>query len=207
MKLAIIGTGNVGAGLGRLLAAEGHDVTFGVREPQSSKVASLLEQVSGAVAVRVKDAIAGSDVIVLAVPWEAAEGIVKAADLDGKVLVDATNPIAPGLELALGYDTSAAERIAGWAPGARVVKAFNTIGANNLENPRFGDENATMFVCGDDAGAKAVTSQLAEELGFEVVDAGGLASARLLEPVAMLWIRLALVEGWGRDIAFKLLRR
>jgi NADPH-dependent F420 reductase len=207
MKLAIIGTGSVGGNLGKLLAAKGYSVTLGARDPRSPKVTKLQEQSAGTAVKPVAEAIAGSDVVVLAIPWHAAEELVRAANLDGKILIDATNPIAAGLELALGHDTSAAEKIAAWAPGARVVKAFNTIGANNLENPRFGDDAATMFICGDDAQAKMVTAEMAEALGFEAVDAGPLSNARLLEPMAMLWIRLAMVEGQGRDIAFKLLRR
>jgi NADPH-dependent F420 reductase len=208
MRLAIIGAGSVGGALGRLLAARGHEVTFGVRDRGSPKVVAILEQGGQSItALPITEAIAASDTIVLAVPWAAAKDVCESADLAGKVLIDATNPITAGLELELGHDTSAAEQIASWSDGARVVKAFNTIGAENLEKPQFGGEPATMFVCGDDDEAKKVALQLAGELGFEGVDAGPLANARLLEPLAMLWIRLALVEDWGRDIAFKLLRR
>ncbi len=208
MRLCIVGTGSVGGELGRLWAARGHEISFGVRDPQSPKVQAILEEVgSDATATGVAEAMTASDIIVLALPWPAVEEVLRSADLTGKILIDATNPIAPGLELATGPDTSAAEQIANWAPGARVVKAFNTIGADNFANPVFGDQVATMFICGDDSDAKAVTLQLAEELGFEIVDAGPLSNSRLLEPMAMLWIRLALVEGFGRDIAFKLLRR
>jgi hypothetical protein len=87
------------------------------------------------------------------------------------------------------------------------VKAFNTTGAHNMADPRFGGQSASMFVCGDDAGAKRTVAALAEALGFEPVDAGPLTQARLLEPVAMLWISMALAHGHGPGIAFKLLRR
>lgn len=208
MRLAIIGAGSVGGTLGRLLATRGHEITFGVRDPASPKVASILEQAgSSTEALPIPEAIAGSDTIVLAVPWAAAKVVCQSADLAGKVLIDATNPITRDLELDLGHDTSAAEQIAAWAEGARVVKAFNTIGAGNLENPQFDGQRATMFVSGDDEDAKKVALELADQLGFEGIDAGPLANARLLEPLAMLWIRLALVEGWGREIAFRLLRR
>lgn len=208
MEIAIIGAGNVGGNLGKLWAAKGHDVTFGVRDPRSPKVEALLKDAGpSASATGVADAGADAELIVLAVPWDVAEDVVRQVDLTGKILVDATNPIAPGLELATDHHTSGAERVAAWAAGAKVVKAFNTIGANNLENPRFGDQDATMFICGDEAEAKGVVRSLAEELGFEALDAGALSNARLLEPMAMLWIRLAMLEGFGRDIAFKLLRR
>ncbi|NIM50921.1 MAG: NAD(P)-binding domain-containing protein [Gemmatimonadales bacterium] len=143
MKIAIIGTGNVGATLGKQWAAQ-HEIRFGTRDPGSSKVKDLL---------------------------------------------------------------AAAEEIAGWAKGARVVKAFNTLGAQNFLNPRFGGQVANMFICGDDVAAKSTVGKLVEELGFDLVDAGPLTSARLLEPLAMLWIRLAYAEGLGPEIAFKLLRR
>jgi predicted dinucleotide-binding enzyme len=87
------------------------------------------------------------------------------------------------------------------------VKAFNTTGAENMAEPVYGEQRTTMFICGDDEMAKGAAAQLAEELGFEVVDAGGLSAARHLESLALLWIHLARVAGLGRDIAFRLLRR
>jgi predicted dinucleotide-binding enzyme len=136
------------------------------------------------------------------------DAIKAAGDLAGKILVDATNPVKPDLSgLALGHTTSAAEQVARRAPGARVVKAFNTTGAGNMANPRFGGVAASMFLCGDDSAAKRTVAGLAEALGFEPVDVGPLAQARLLEAVAMLWISMAVAFGYGTDIAFKLLRR
>ena len=87
------------------------------------------------------------------------------------------------------------------------MKAFNTIGAENMLNPQFGSMIASMLICGDDPGAKSIVSKLAEEIGFEAIDAGPLSNARLLEPFALLWIYLAVKQGLGRNIAFKLLRR
>lgn len=209
MDIGIIGTGNVGGTLGRRWAAGGHRIIFGARDRRAPRVEKALREIgSNATVVPVQEVAALADLIVLAVPWGAAQEVIRAAgDLSRKVLVDATNPIAPGLELAVGHTMSAAELIAGWAKGAHVVKAFNTLGAEHIANPRFGDEPLSMFICGDHAEAKAVVAALAAELGFDVVDSGPLAAARLLEPLAMLWIRLALVEGAGREIAFKLLRR
>lgn len=209
MKIGIIGIGNIGGGLGRLLAARGHSVVFGVRDGSADKVTALLAEIDGnAGAAGIAEAAAVADVVILAVPWSAAEDVLQeAGDLGGKILVDTTNPIAPGFELAVGHETSAAELIAGWSGGARVVKAFNTLGYEHLSSPSLGDETLDMFVCGDDAEAKATVSGLARELGFGIVDAGPLRSARLLEPLALLWIRLALVEGAGRGIALKLIRR
>ena len=123
-------------------------------------------------------------------------------------MIDATNPLRPDLSgLVLGHNTSAGEEVARWAEGAKVVKAFNTTGAQNMANPKFGGQRASMFICGDDAAAKKAVATLAEALGFEPVDAGPLAQARLLEPLAMFWISMAYAHGHGPNIAFKLLRR
>jgi NADPH-dependent F420 reductase len=207
MRIGILGTGNIGGGLGRLWAGLGHEVMFGSRAPE--KAVRLAESVGhGARGGTFSDAALFGEVVVLAVPWPAAQDVIQAAgDLSGKVLIDCTNPVAEGMRLALGHTTSAAEEVARWAPGARVVKAFNTLGSKNLTNPRFNSDRASMFVCGDDQEAKEVVMRLGRVLDFDMVDCGPLESARLLEPLAMLWITLAYPIGMGPDIAFKLLRR
>jgi 8-hydroxy-5-deazaflavin:NADPH oxidoreductase len=95
----------------------------------------------------------------------------------------------------------------GWAKGARVVKAFNTTGWNNMADPIYPSGPITMFIAGDDAAAKAVVTRMAGDLGFEPVDSGGLRVACYLEPLALLWINLAMVQNLGRNIAFKLVRQ
>jgi predicted dinucleotide-binding enzyme len=209
MRIGIIGAGSVGGALGRgWIRRAGHEVTFGVRNPSDPKTARLREE-TGARAASVAEAAASGEVVVLATPWEATQEAVKSAgDLAGKIVFDCTNPLAPQLSgLTHGFDTSAGEQVASWAPGARVVKIFNTTGANNMENPDFNGVAATMFYCGDDAEAKATAARLAADLGFDPVDAGKLDQARLLEPLALLWIRLAYVQNQGREIAFKLMKR
>jgi len=211
MNIGIIGTGNVGGTLGTRWAQAGHKVVFGTREPQAQKTTELLSKAgSNARSAWVQEAVDGSEVVLLATPWEAAEEIVKSTrGLDGKILMDATNPLLPQLAgLTLGTTTSAAEMIATWAPGAKVVKAINTVGYNIMANPDFGkDKKVTMFYCGDDKGAKQTVHELITELGFEALDAGPLTQARLLEPFAMLWISLAYLAGYGREIGFQFLRR
>jgi predicted dinucleotide-binding enzyme len=156
----------------------------------------------------VREAAAGADVVVFAVPWGAAQSAIEAAgDLTGKVVVDCANPIAPGLQLALGATTSGGEQVAAWAKGARVVKAFNTTGAENMANPVYGGEPTAMPICGDEADAKAKVGELVQALDFEPLDVGPLSAARLLEPFALVWIRLARAQGLGPNIAFKLVRR
>ncbi len=210
MKIAIIGAGNVGATLGKAWAAKGYEIAFGVRDPNDAKVQEVVKAAGEKARARgVKDAAAYGEVLVLATPWSVVKDLLQAAgDLKGKVIIDATTPLKPDLSgLAIGHTTSAGEEVARGATGAKVVKAFNTIGSLHMANPRFGGQSASMFLCGDDAGAKATVSMLAEALGFEPVDAGPLTQARLLEPLAMLWISMALSYGHGPNIAFKLLRR
>jgi hypothetical protein len=208
MRIAVIGTGNVGATLGRGWAGAGHEVTFGTRDPSSDKVEQLLGSLGGkARAAAAKEAVEDAEVVVLATPWPAAEQVLRElGPLAGRVLLDCTNPLTRSLALEVGHSTSGGEQVAAWSGGARVVKIFNTTGSDNMASPRYGEQAATMFYAGDDAEANQIAAQLARDLGFEPVDAGPLANARLLEPLAALWIYLAYPGGQGRRIAFKLLR-
>jgi predicted dinucleotide-binding enzyme len=210
MNIGIIGSGNVGGTLGTRWAQGGHTVVFSSRDPGSQEMKDLIARAgSSARAGSVAEAAGASDVLLLATPWAAAESAVgSAGELAGKVLIDATNPLYPDLSgLVVGTTTSAGEKIQLLATGAKVVKAFNTVGYNIMANPQFGSERALMAYCGDDAGAKGIVKQLASELGFEPLDAGPLTQARLLEPFALLWISLAYKAGQGREIGFKFLRR
>ena len=209
MKIAIIGAGNVGGSLGRGWARAGHDIAFGVRDTGDPKIKQLLGAVgTNGRACPVAEAADSQDIVVLATPWEATKDAVEAAGLTtDKIVIDATNALKADLSGLLELDTSAAEHVASWAPAARVVKAFNTIGAQHMASPQFSGQPASMFICGDDADAKGTVSTLAGDLGFEPVDAGPLSQARLLEALAMLWISMAYVYGHGADIAFKLLRK
>lgn len=204
MKIAILGTGNVGQVLGYGWAGRGYEIIFGSREPTSDKVKALLGGATGKMRADIPaGAVAAADIVLLATPWAAAQNVVQAIpNWQGKILVDATNPIAPGLKLAV---PSGGALVANWAPTARVVKAFNTTGANNMAAPTYQGQSITMFIAGDDPAAKAIVGQLAEELGFDVADVGGLEAAGYLEAMALVWIRLAM--GQGREIAFKLMRR
>lgn len=209
MRIGVIGAGSVGGTLGRRWAQRGHEVMFGVRDAGAPKVRELLGEAEGATAGSVAEAAAFGEVVVFATPWGATrDAVTQAGDLTGKVVFDTTNPLTPDLSgLTTDGGTSAAEQVASWAPGARVVKVFNTTGANNMAEPIFDEQPATMFYCGDDDEAKAVAARLAADLGFEPIDAGPLREARLLEPLALLWIHLAYAQKMGRNIAFKLMRR
>ena len=210
MKIAIIGAGNVGGTLGRAWAKAGFEVMFGVRDPSSPKVAALLATTDDrTIAGRVAEAAAYGTVVALCTPWDATESAVKESrDLAGKVLLDCTNPLENDLSgLTVGPTTSGAELVASWAPGARVVKAFNTTGFENMADPDFGGRAATMLIAGDDEAANGIASELARRIGFDPVVAGPLAMARLLEPLALLWIKLAVIQGYGTRIAFQLDRK
>jgi NADPH-dependent F420 reductase len=209
MKISIIGAGNVGGSLGKIWAAKGHTIIYGVRNPLTPKVQSLLQETGmNATAAPVKDAVQDSDITVLATPWEAVgEVVFQIVDLKGKILIDCTNPIKPNPEWPLSQGISAAEEIAKRLTGFTVVKAFNTVGAGNLSDLNFGTLHADAFMCGDDIEAKKIVARLAKDMGFDAVDVGGLRSAEMLESLAKLWITLAYQQGIGPNIAFKLLHK
>jgi len=208
MKLSIIGAGNVGMALARALIRAGESVTLGV--PDSAKYqASVTALGPAARLVATEQAIADGDVVIMAVPYPAALAIAASVpDWQGKTLVDATNPIAPALAgLSLGTTTSGAEEIARRAVGAQVVKAFNTTGAENMADSRYAQGQPMMPVAADDAGARQRVMMLATLIGFDAIDIGPLQTARYLEPLAMVWIHLAIKQGQGRGFAFARLVR
>jgi predicted dinucleotide-binding enzyme len=210
MKIAVIGIGNVGGTLGPAWAKAGHEVIFGVRNPVSEKVKTLLQKAGRqARAATVPDAAAATDIVVFATPWSATrEAIAAAGSLAGKLVVDCTNPIAPDLKgLSIGTTTSAGEQVAQWAENAKVVKAFNTTGSGNMATPHYGSQAVTMFICGDDREACESVAQLARDVGFEPCITGPLYHARYFEPMAMLWVDMAYLQGRGPGFAYRILSR
>jgi predicted dinucleotide-binding enzyme len=209
MTIAIIGAGNVGGALGRNLVERGEHVHYGVPDP--GKYASLVAALGGRARVGTVPAAAAAatEIVILATPYAAAaEAVRSIGDWGGRILVDATNPIAPGLTgLSVGTSSSGAEELARLANHARVVKTFNTTGFENMVNPEYPQGRIFMPVCGDDANARSKILALAMLLGFDAVDAGPLAAARYLEPFAMTWIHLAYRQGLGRNFAFSVIRR
>jgi len=212
MNIAIIGAGNVGGALGEAWAKKGHDVYFGVRDPKAEKAQALVKKIGAkARAVSPAEAAAACDIIVLSTPWPAAEAAIRSlGNIKGKIVLDAINPLtrgADGISLEIGHSISAGEKVQGWAAGASVFKTLNTTGFGNMANTSFKGGKPVMFVAGDDGANKPKVMDLVGQLGFEVIDAGPLRNARLLEAHAMLWIDLALARGQGRDFAFSILRR
>ncbi|CAB1058610.1 hypothetical protein D1BOALGB6SA_3366 [Olavius sp. associated proteobacterium Delta 1] len=210
MKIAVIGVGNVGGTLGPAWAKAGHEIIYGVHDPGSEKVQTLLvNSGQNARAAGVAEAAAGADIVIFATPWLATQDAVRTAGtLEGKIVVDCTNPIAPDLKgLSIGTTISAGEQVAQWAPGARVVKAFNTTGSGNMTNPHYESQTVTMLICGDDDEANKTVAQLSNDVGFDTCITGPLYHARYFEPMAMLWVDMAYLQGRGPDFAYKILKR
>lgn len=208
MKIGIIGTGDVGGTLGMRWRKKGHEIMFGIRDRQSQNVQKLIQMNKNLEFGDIMETVAFGDVIVLAVPWTSVEEtILRAGNLSNKILIDPTNPLTPDLKGLALDNSSAAEKISNLAKSAKVVKAFNMIGAKTLNNLIFDSQRADVFICGDNSYAKQIVRELAIDIGFDVVDVGPLLNARMLEYLALLWIELAFRQQLGPNIAFKLLRR
>ncbi|MDQ2834655.1 MAG: NAD(P)-binding domain-containing protein [Acidobacteriota bacterium] len=196
MKILVLGAGNVGGALARLWRGAGHDVDVVNRRQQYG--AGTTEEIAAA-----------AEVVALCVPWAAAEeALGSCGKLSGKVVIDCTNPLtAAHGPLCLEGGTSAAERLQALYPAARVVKAFNSLGAHLLGNAGFGTQKADGSLCGDNASAKSAVVDLVRAAGLCPVDVGPLRNARYLEAMAMLWIDLAIHQRRTSAFAFKLLTR
>lgn len=206
MKIAIVGSGRVGRALAAAWKSAGHEIVFAMRDPAGDKAAGLKAEGFG-IAASHAEAAKDAAAVLLAVPWGEIPAVIEAlGPLAGKTLIDATNPLTPDREMALGFDDSAGETVGLLAQGARVVKAFNTTGADNMAKARDFPVRPLMPVAGDDADAKRAVMGLAEEIGFEAVDAGPLKASRYLEPMAMQWIKLA-YAGMGTAFSYALVRR
>lgn len=205
MKIAIIGSGNVGSALGKGWLKAGHEVVFGVRNPQSPKTQKTLAFIPDAKVNTVLEASKNAEVIVITTPPEAAlELISDLGDLSKKVIIDATNSIRTRPEpFATAYHA-----IKEITKAQDVVKCFNSTGFENMLNPIYHGEGIDMFAAGDSKKAKQVAEQLAKDIGFATCyDFGGDDKVELLEKFALSWINLAIMQGHGRNLAFKLIRR
>jgi predicted dinucleotide-binding enzyme len=201
MNITIVGYGNMGSALAQGLVKAGHNVVVTGKSPAKANEAAAK---AGARALPVAEAAAGADLILATAPYNAqADAVLALGDLNGKTVVDISNPLKADMSgLQVGHSTSAAEEIAKRLPGAKVVKAFNTIFAQVLqEGPGFKQGKGQVFYAGDEDGSKAKVKALIESLGFEAVDAGPLANSRYLEPIGMLNIFFGYMAQQGTGIA------
>jgi len=200
MKVALIGSGNMGSGLARKLSQAGH--TLAITGRNAEKAIALAKDSGGT--YQDKAVADGAEVVIVATPYgEAVSALRQAGDLAGKVIVDITNPLtADFMDLSIGHSTSAAEEIQKAFPNARVVKAFNTIFSQLLAaGSQLAGRTVPVYYAGDDARAKDRVKTLIESAGFQAVDAGLLKNARYLEPLAGLNIYFGYGAGRGTSIA------
>jgi predicted dinucleotide-binding enzyme len=216
MRIGILGTGDVGRVLGAACATLGHDVKIGSRDPNQAKLKDWVAKTGPrATAGTFADAGRHAEIAILATQWAGTENALRLAGADalaGKVLIDATNPLdfssTPGglPTLAVGGRDSGGEQVQRWAPGAKVVKAFNTIGNQHMFRPDFPGGPPDMFICGNDAAAKQTVERLLSEFGWPAIDLGGIEASRYLEALAMIWI-LRYFQTRSGSHAFKLLTK
>jgi hypothetical protein len=212
MKVAVLGTGGVGQTLASGFLKHGHEVMIGTREP--AKLAAWIQEHPGAKAAESRQAAAFGELIVLAVKAKVAAQALNAAgreNLAGKTIIDACNPIADGppdhgvLPFFTGPNESLMEQLQRDFPEAHLVKAFNSVGSANMVNPPFA-EKPTMFICGNNDGAKKKVTSILDQFGWETADMGTAEAARAIEPLCMLWCILGFTKNeWTH--AFKLLHR
>jgi hypothetical protein len=211
VKVGVLGSGDVGKVLAGGFLKVGHAVRIGSRSPEKLKdwAASAGD---GASAGTFAEAAQFGDIIVLATHGEGTQSAIEMAgadNFDGKVIIDATNPLdfsSGGPQLSIGFNDSLGERVQRSLPKARVVKAFNTVGNAHMIDPQFPGGPPTMFIGGNDADAKKLVTQISEAWGWEVADLGGIEASRYLEPMCMAWVVYGIRTGqWGH--AFKMLRK
>lgn len=214
MNVGVLGTGEVGRALGSAMIALGHNVKMGSRESTNPKMLEWVGK-SGAHASggTFLEAAKFGEIVFLCTLWTGTENALKLAgteNLAGKVVIDTTNPLIfePGKlpALALGHKDSGGEQVQRWLPGSRVVKCFNIVGNAHMFRPVFPGGTPTMFLCGNDSGARKTVVDLLTQFGWESIEVGGIEGSRLLEPLCILWVQYGIQTGsWNH--AFKLLTK
>jgi hypothetical protein len=211
MRIAFLGYGNVGGPLADHLQRLGHEVTLAAADPGSDGVEKALGRNRDLEVAAPREAVGGAEVVFLATPFQANEEVLRgvASELAGKVLVDCTNPVGPGLRHGLESRESGSQAVQALVPAARVVKAFSIYGFENFEDSRYPGYSVrpAMMFCGDDAAAKKTVGELIARLGWEPLDVGGLEQALHLEHMTLLWVRMVRVHGASAHTVWARLRR
>lgn len=197
MKIAFIGIGNVGFALANNLQKKGHQIIVASDNPKSKSVQKALGNNTSFAVVSVQNAVEEADIIFLATPFMANESILTGIDFQGKILVDCTNPVGPGISHGLKSEISGAEKVQEWASSAKVIKAFTIYGFENFQDASFPKYKVkpVMMIAGNDKEAKASFEPLVNDLGFEMLDTGNLDQALHLEHMTLLWVKMVRKDG------------
>lgn len=209
MKLAFIGIGKVGFALAHRFQQLGHEITIAHEDVSSESVRKAQDRNPAMSALSLQEAIDGAELVFLAVPFAANEALLRPLDFKGKVLVDCTNPVGPGISHGLQSTISGAEKVQEWAPEARVVKAYTIYGFENLEHSEFPQYKVkpVMMIAGNETAAKAQVALLNTDLGFETLDVGALSQALHLEHMTLLWVKMVRANGHHPHFAWAYLER
>ncbi len=208
MTLTFIGIGNVGFALANRLQHHGHQIIIAHPDGNSDSVREALAINPHWTVQNHQAAIDAADVVFLATPFKVVSELLSGLQFKGKTLIDCTNPVGPGVSHGLKGERSGAEVVQELAPDAHVVKAYTIYGYENLENSSFPEYNVkpAMFICGNDADAKAQITQLNTDLGFETLDTGALSQALYLEHMTLLWVKMVRMGGMSPRMVWSVLK-
>jgi len=201
MKITILGSGNIGSTLAKKWAAAGHAVTFGARQVDDPKYQKLLDTIEGDVAIApLAEAAGPAEVIVLAIPGSAVEPTMArlGPGLEAKIIIDATNQVGAA-------EMNSLAAISARVSGAKLFRAFNSLGWENFDRPDLGGTQIDLFYCGDSGEAQETVHRLISDIGLRPVYVGGLDKVDIVDNLTKLWFTLAFEQGYGRRLAFKLL--
>lgn len=202
MNIGILGSGKIGGTIGKKWAATGHEIVFGVRDPQAEKVQKLLSEIEGSIRVAsLSDASQTSEVILFAVPGTSVPNIASSIgkQLNGKILIDATNQIGAQVMNNLPV-------LKEYAPDSKLFRAFNHLGWENFEDPKINGEQIDLFYCGEPGEVQTIVDDLIRDVGLNPVYIGGVDQTEVVDSLLKLWFSLVYGQGLGRRVAFKMLR-